>query len=72
MLDGSSPGFNVYDPFLGSGTTMISAEKTKRVCFGMELNPKNVQTIIKRYNKYTEGEKEIKCLNRKVDFTKIF
>lgn len=71
MLDGSNPGFNVYDPFIGSGTTLISAEKTKRICFGMELNPKNVQTIIKRFYKFTNGEKQIECLNRDFNFKEI-
>jgi DNA modification methylase len=39
MQNNSSPGQAVYDPFLGSGTTLIAAETTGRVCFGMELEP---------------------------------
>ena len=35
----SNPGQIVYDPFLSSGTTVIAAEQTGRICYGMELNP---------------------------------
>jgi DNA modification methylase len=39
----------VYDPFLGSGTTLAAAELTERVCFGLELDPKYVDVIIQRW-----------------------
>ncbi|MCC6890254.1 MAG: site-specific DNA-methyltransferase, partial [Hyphomicrobiales bacterium] len=39
LLNNSSPDDCVYDPFLGSGTTLIAAESTGRVCFGLELDP---------------------------------
>lgn len=61
----------VFDSFLGSGSTLIAAEKTNRVCYGIELQEKYVQTIIRRFHKYTEGTKEIKCLNRDVDLSVI-
>jgi DNA modification methylase len=38
----------VYDPFLGSGTTLAAAERTERVCCGMELDPKYVDVIVLR------------------------
>jgi DNA modification methylase len=38
-LSNSSPGHAVYEPFMGSGTTLIAAETTGRVCHGIELNP---------------------------------
>jgi DNA modification methylase len=38
----------IYDPFLGSGTTIIAAETEGRVCYGMELNPAYVDIIVKR------------------------
>ena len=44
---------NVYDPFLGSGTTLIAAEKQKRRCFGLEIEPKYVDVIVKRWEDYT-------------------
>lgn len=47
-------GDNVLDLFGGSGSNLITCEKTKRVCYMMELDPKYVQTIVKRYHEYTE------------------
>jgi DNA modification methylase len=49
----------VIDPFLGSGSTLIACEKTNRICYGMELDPKYVDVIIKRWEDYT-GNKAIK------------
>lgn len=43
----------VLDLFLGSGSTLIAAEKTGRICYGMELDPKYVDVIIKRWEEYT-------------------
>ena len=43
----------VYDPFLGSGTSIISAQKTNRKCYGMEIDPKYCDVIIKRWEDYT-------------------
>jgi len=43
----------VLDLFLGSGSTLIAAEKTGRICYGMELDPKYVDVIIKRWEDYT-------------------
>lgn len=39
---------DVYDPFLGSGTTMVASHQLNRKCFGMELDPKYCQVIIER------------------------
>jgi len=38
----------IFDGFLGSGTTMVASHQLKRKCYGMELDPKYVQTIINR------------------------
>jgi len=38
----------VYDPFLGSGTTMVAAEQLGRICYGMEIEPKYVAVILER------------------------
>jgi DNA modification methylase len=45
-------GHLVLDPFLGSGTTLIAAEKLNRTCYGMEIDPKYCDVIIKRYCDY--------------------
>jgi len=49
----------VTDLFLGSGSTLIAAQKTGRICYGMELDPKYVDVIVKRWEDYT-GEKAVK------------
>jgi len=49
----------VIDLFLGSGSTLIAAEKTGRICYGMELDTKYIDVIIKRWEDYT-GKKAIK------------
>lgn len=51
----------VLDLFLGSGSTLIAAEKTGRICYGMELDPKYVDVIIKRWEDYT-SKKAIKVV----------
>lgn len=50
----------VLDLFLGSGSTLIASEKTGRVCYGMELDPKYVDVIVQRYVEYTGNSKIIK------------
>lgn len=39
----------VYDPFLGSGTTLVAAEQLARTCYGLELDPKYCDVIIGRF-----------------------
>jgi DNA modification methylase len=45
----------VLDAFLGSGTTVIAAERTGRRCYGLELDPLYVDTIIRRWQTLTGG-----------------
>jgi DNA modification methylase len=49
LLDLTNRGDIVIDPFLGSGSTLIAAEGTGRVCCGIELDPLYVDVIIRRY-----------------------
>jgi len=49
----SSPGDAVYEPFVGSGTTIIAAEMTGRACYAIELNPAYVDVTIKRWEDFT-------------------
>jgi DNA modification methylase len=48
----------VLDPFLGSGTTLIAAQRSGRRCVGIELDPKYVDTAIRRWERFT-GEEAI-------------
>jgi DNA modification methylase len=48
IMHGSKQDDIVLDLFLGSGSTLIACEKTNRICYGMELDPKYVDVIIKR------------------------
>ena len=53
ILNNSSPGQAIYEPFMGSGTTLIAAETTGRVCLGIELNPAYVDVAVERWQKFT-------------------
>lgn len=59
IRNNSSSGEYVYDPFGGSGTTIIACEKTNRKCFMMEIDPHYVSVIIERWQAYT-GKKAIR------------
>lgn len=61
ILDNTAWAKGVYDPFGGSGTTLIAAEKKNQEAYIMELEPKYVDTIVRRYILAT-GKKNIKCL----------
>jgi len=53
ILNNSVSGDVVYDPFLGSGTTLIAAEETGRVCCGLDVDPTYVDVIVRRWEKAT-------------------
>ncbi len=53
ILNNSSPGQAVYEPFMGSGTTLIAAETTGRVCLGIELNPAYIDVAVERWQQFT-------------------
>jgi len=53
ILNNSSPGQAIYEPFMGSGTTLIAAETTGRVCHGVELNPAYVDVAVERWQLFT-------------------
>jgi DNA modification methylase len=52
----SSPGQAIYEPFSGSGTTIIAAEMTGRVCHAIELNPAYVDVAVERWQAFTGQE----------------
>ncbi|MGE0425424.1 MAG: site-specific DNA-methyltransferase [Reyranellaceae bacterium] len=53
ILNNSSPGQAVYEPFSGSGTTIIAAETTGRVCLAIELDPAYVDVAVLRWQAFT-------------------
>ncbi len=55
LLDCSAPGNLVLDSFLGSGSTLIAAQRTGRVCHGIEIDPLYVDTAIRRWQRETGG-----------------
>ena len=58
MLNNSEPNDIIYEPFSGSGTSIIAAESCRRRCFAVELAPEYVDMAVKRWQDYT-GRKAI-------------
>jgi DNA modification methylase len=56
IRNNSQRGDDVYEPFCGSGTTVIAAEQTGRNCYAMELNPPYVDVTVRRWQNFT-GQK---------------
>ena len=67
ILDCSACGDIVLDAFLGSGTTVIAAERTGRRCHGMELDPAYVDTSVRRWQKLTGGSARHAASGRSFD-----
>jgi ParB-like chromosome segregation protein Spo0J/DNA modification methylase len=58
ILNHTRRGEACYDPFLGSGSTLIAAESTGRICCGMDIDPKYVDVAVLRWQRYT-GQKAV-------------
>ncbi len=67
ILNSSREWELVLEPFAGSGTTLIAAEKTGRLSINIELDPKYVEVVIRRYRRITG--KSVRCLNRDLNLT---
>lgn len=67
ILDVTLPGEAVLDPFLGSGTTLIAAEKTGRRCYGIELEPGFVDVTILRWQRLTGKQAMLAGTNQTFD-----
>lgn len=61
---------SIIEPFWWSWTTMIACEQLDRKCYMMELDPKYVEVIIKRFHNQNPNA-EIKCMNREISLNKI-
>ncbi len=53
ILNHTERGGVIYDPFLGSGTTLIAAELADRVCCGLDIDPRYVDVIVERWQQLT-------------------
>jgi DNA modification methylase len=53
ILNNSRPGQLIYDPFLGTGTSLIAAEMSGRICCGLEISPAYVDVILRRWQTFT-------------------
>jgi DNA modification methylase len=65
LLDCSNRGDVVLDCFLGSGTTLLAAERTGRICRGIEIDPLYIDTIIRRWQNMT-GRDAVRAADRKL------
>ena len=63
MGNSTAPQGLAYDPFLGSGTTLIAAEQLGRTCYGMEISPAYCDVIVKRWETLT-GKKAVRSDER--------
>lgn len=59
ILNSSLNGNNILDLFLGSGSTLIACEMSGRICYGMEVDPKYCDVIVKRWEQFTGRKAEL-------------
>jgi DNA modification methylase len=57
----------IFDGFLGSGSTLIAAEKTNRICYGLELSPHYVDVIVNRWQTYTGNQAILEATGQTFD-----
>ena len=67
ILNHIKRGDVVYDPFLGCGTTLMAAELTERICYGMEMDPKYCDVIVQRWQQFTGKEAILDGTERSFD-----
>ena len=59
ILNHTERGNTVYDPFLGSGSTVIAAEQTERVCCGLDIDPKYVDVAVLRWQAQSDEQAKL-------------
>jgi DNA modification methylase len=52
IINNSAKGDTIYEPFAGSGSTVIAAETTGRACLALEIDPRYCDVIIERYSRH--------------------
>ena len=64
IVNHTKRGDAIYDPFLGSGTTMMAAELTERVCCGIDIDPRYVDVAVIRWQEFTGQEATLDGVGR--------
>lgn len=64
ILDCSARGDLILDSFLGSGSTLVAAERVGRVCYGIEIDPLYVDVAIRRWQRLT-GDRAVHAMTKK-------
>jgi DNA modification methylase len=59
ILNNRKIGQSIYEPFSGSGTTIIAAEETGKICYAVELNPAYVDVAVARWEKLTGNKAKL-------------
>ena len=59
ILNHTRPGEACYDPFLGSGSTLIAAETTGRICYGIDIDPQYVDVAVLRWQQFAGQQAEL-------------
>jgi DNA modification methylase len=67
ITNNSSPGDAIYDPFLGSGTTLIAAQTTGRDCLGLEIDKTYVDVAVRRWQAFTGLHATLQADGRRFD-----
>jgi DNA modification methylase len=67
ILNNSARGDAVYEPFCGSGSTLIATETTGRVCLGIEIDPRYCDVVVGRWQKLTGGKAVLEGDSRAFD-----
>jgi DNA modification methylase len=70
ILNHTKRGELVYDPFLGSGTTLMAAEVTGRICYGIDIDPKYADVAVLRWQQFTGLEATLEGSGRTFDQVK--
>jgi len=67
ILNHTAPGDSVYDPFVGSGTTIIAAETTGRIAYAMDIDSGYVDVAIRRWQEFTGRNATLQGTNQTFD-----
>lgn len=67
LINSTSKGQAVYEPFSGSGSTLIACEKLDRHCYAMELSPRYVDVAVRRWQDFTGRQATLEATGQTFD-----